>query len=868
MYHIELFPPDACRLAADPTNGSTDWRVLPPEEPPELDLEAIHEADKSVRRVTKSKWSTKLGPAPPCTLCSRCKTNTELKPPTQPLRLFGGEAKHGTMLVVTSSYAEGVNYINTKLRTAGWAGVIYVDITTRCGTGKADAKHIDACRTYLAHTIKVVRPTHILACGTAATRSLTGRTTMVHATRGAWQVAELAGRRVPIVLTCSTVDAMTNKFYEAAFEDEVNHLVNGAWDMAPELGGSAHVVESVADAEMMLKWAEGAEYLVFDCETHGIQFQPDFRIASIAFARPDLDDAFVVFEGLRNPAVVWHVRKLLKRHKLAGHNVNYDVRSVWCAWGDDVSQNVVHDSRLLYKAFNAGYPADLDEAAATVGLGQHKAEAEEALQDAIEDVRDDYEEEHGHRDVDRVKAYAYARLPSPIMERYVARDVIATARVIDHYLPKVKAHHYLGKTYDVLQMPACRKFFRMEQRGMLIDRPQLAIVDTFLTERVEELTAKIVQYGIDPDKPDSIRAFFEREGINAKRLTPKGDKLSTDRRALAAISSQHAAIAEIIDYRKISKLLSANVKTITRYIGSDGRVHPTFLQESAATSRSSCKDPAAHSTPGRTVEGKKFKSCFIAPAGYQIVVLDYKALEVWVAAFESQDRAMMDVLLSGADFHLETAKKIAPLAWGMTAAEVEAEVAADKAAKRPAKKRDTAKTTGLATMYGIGPEALGEQVGTTKAEAAKLINAFHAIYPRYRQWVLEQEAFCLANGYVEIGFDREPSRFRPLWQVGYPDFKRRGSAYRQAGNTPIQGQGNNFCLHSGTLINEWLRANDVDAWLMMEVHDSLVLECRTDLVPDVVKKASEIMTSFKMPLRVSVEVGPSWGEAADYNLPS
>lgn len=285
------------------------------------------------------------------------------------------------------------------------------------------------------------------------------------------------------------------------------------------------------------------------------------------------------------------------------------------------------------------------------------------------------------------------------------------------------------------------------------------------------------------------------------------------------------------------------------------------------------KDPAAHSVPGRTEEGKAFKSCFIAPPGYVIAVFDYSTLEVFGAAFASNDAAMLDVLEpEDADFHLATAKKIAPLAWGITAEEVQRRFDAAKAAGKKCKERDQAKMVGLATMYGIGDEALAENIGSTKQEAGGLIRAFRTIYPDYRQWVLEAEEFVRKNGYTQAYWCGRKSRMRWLYDAGYPDPKRRSHALRAGSNHPIQSECSDYCLASGVVIEDRLEAefDDPETGIIMEVHDSIVMQIREDLLVPVARMVKEVMTSWPagpFPLRVSAEVGPSWGEAVEWFFP-
>jgi len=894
MRTVEMFPEGSHRLACDPRVTRPTSPVIKKEEAPGLDLELLGGFVDGAPKKSRKKVVLADHTVPPCTLCARAKTNTKWEQPRRPLRDPHGDPAKGVMLVVLNAFSDGVRYATEVIRAAGWEGQIYFDLPVRCGDGrkKIEAKQVDACRTYLAYNMLVIKPTHILTCGTTASRAVLGKTVMVHQTRGAWQLAEFRGKKVGVVATCSTIDASTNRFYAKAFKDEVTKLVTTNWQALEFPRGVASVVENQHDLPAFKARLRGAPFVAFDTETYGIQFRKDFRILSIAFSKPGSDEVFVFREALDNPLCLAAVKQALSSKMLWGANVQYDVRSVWCAWGLDISANLEVDVRLLYKSFWAGFASDLEEMANTVGFGQHKAEAAAALKAAKEELKEEWEDwDDAPRD--RIMAYAYAKLPPEIHERYVARDAYTTRCVGDHLVPLAKGHEFIWQHFDEVIMPACRKLLRIERRGMLFDRIKAKSVRMMVEERLAHYTIKLLNEGIDPDKADTIRAYFDREGIKINRLT-KGakqeaeergyvldtDKRSTDKRALlqaklvvAAVKPQLEVISDCLEHRKVSKLHSANLKTIDRYIGDDGRCHPNFLLSTAGSGRATVKDPAAHSVPGRTEEGKAFKSCFIAPPGYVIAVFDYSTLEVFGAAFASNDAAMLDVLEpEDADFHLATAKKIAPLAWGITAEEVQRRFDAAKAAGKKCKERDQAKMVGLATMYGIGDEALAENIGSTKQEAGGLIRAFRTIYPDYRQWVLEAEEFVRRNGYTQAYWCGRKSRMRWLYDAGYPDPKRRSHALRAGSNHPIQSECSDYCLASGVVIEDRLEAefDDPETGIIMEVHDSIVMQIREDLLVPVARMVKEVMTSWPagpFPLRVSAEVGPSWGEATEWFFP-
>lgn len=281
----------------------------------------------------------------------------------------------------------------------------------------------------------------------------------------------------------------------------------------------------------------------------------------------------------------------------------------------------------------------------------------------------------------------------------------------------------------------------------------------------------------------------------------------------------------------------------------------------------SATSPNPQQVPKHGENSTLIKSLFCAPFGWTLIAFDYKTLEVFVAAIISGDEAMMAACTS-ADFHLETAKKMAPFAWKCTPEQVEAEYkAGDK------RKRSAAKGITFSILYGAGAYALADTLKCTVEQADELIKAYFTAYPKFAAWVKAIHNFAREFGYVEVPWAMQPARIRPLWHVGYEGFEekhRMRQALRQAQNTPVQGCAAQFAIVAAMDIEEQFRKQKMLAKVSALVHDSIIVEAHKSIVHDVIVMMYHAMTGIDTgsPLRLQVdaEVGETWGSMEKIDL--
>jgi DNA polymerase-1 len=321
----------------------------------------------------------------------------------------------------------------------------------------------------------------------------------------------------------------------------------------------------------------------------------------------------------------------------------------------------------------------------------------------------------------------------------------------------------------------------------------------------------------------------------------------------------------ILDHRRLAKLMQAYVMTLPSHIRQDRRVHPSILLDGARSGRLSMHDPSMHQIPSRGGEAATLvKSCFVAEDGYTLVQGDYKTLEIYIAALLSKDETMLNTLYSGLDYHLETTKRISQRAWGLTPEQIAAEFEAGDE-----EHRNVGKKLNFSVLYGQGPRAVAEEVGCSEEVAKVLLDSLFAAYPQLKQWILECKAEARGTGYTYTYWDGQVARRRPVLDAGFKDSDRRGHAERAAFNSRIQGTASDFCLMSVVVLNQFFAANKWPARVVLTVHDSIIVECRQDIVKEVAAKMNEVMSGWPsgdLRLKIDFKYGPVWGDVQKLKL--
>ena len=300
----------------------------------------------------------------------------------------------------------------------------------------------------------------------------------------------------------------------------------------------------------------------------------------------------------------------------------------------------------------------------------------------------------------------------------------------------------------------------------------------------------------------------------------------------------------ILEYRSFAKLKSTYVDALPELVARDGRIHTDFNQAVAATGRLSSSNPNLQNIPIRTARGREIRKAFIAPDGWSLLAADYSQIELRILAHMSEDEALLDAFTRGQDIHQRTAAEIFDVA-----AE---EVTADQ--------RRAGKTINFGVIYGMGSRRLARSLDISEDKAQRYIDSYFERYSGVRDYfagVLEE---ARRSGYASTLFDRR----RPMSELVSPKPNIRALGERLAINTPIQGTAADVIKMAMVRIQQRLDDGELDARMLLQVHDELVFEVRDEhleaLRAMVVEEMSGVV-DLKVPLVVDVGVGKSWYDA-------
>lgn len=829
-----------------------------------------------------------LEPEAPDPHCDRCKMHENAVRVCMPPVKVATAAPGRPLLVVLSSPSLAAaragfplvgatgNYLTKRIQEH-WKGPVVIDHGMKCPVGRrrVHTSYPAKCAPYLAKTFQGANPERVLTFGNLAAKTLLGRTVHTHANRRSYTWAG----GIPVFMLPDPLPAIQNRFIRKRFEADVAWAMTASPPKAP-LGAPVWVADSSDDTLFELfEWAGDAPWLAFDVETYGEMFTSEFTVLSVALAKPGSDEVWVWGEGALTPNSPAReaLRELLSGPiPKRGQNVKYDMQAIWLEMGVEVGP-IDGDTRLWYSQLNTDGNKALDAMAELIGMGGHKEEAyDTAVAAEKKRLKAEWKAANPGLNVRMFNAgaYAYAALPREQMLRYVARDALATAKLAEHFEPVIDSAYggALRATWGRTLEPLNRTAVKLERNGVAINQRAAAALQTFLGLQIDQLEQKFRPYGVNPDSPDQLAdLLFNDLDLPVVLWTETGNP-STAKAALTKLEGYHPLVADVLEYRRLARLKGTYVDSLPRFIRDDGRIHPSYLLDGTGTGRLSCRDPNLQNQPKRGgVEAKRVRDLFVAPDDRILIQFDYKTLEVRVAAILSGDEQMKRLLALGTDFHLETAKLIAPVAWGMTAADVEAAHAAGNTVYR-----SIAKTINFGTLYGQSAYMLAAQIGCAVEEAEAAQRAILGQFVRLKEWIGECTAYTEKHGDAWTMWDGQRARRRLLLPAGYAGSskswkKQRGNAIRSSFNTPIQGTASDYMLMSLVAIQDWLEQSGIPAQQVLTVHDSVLLECddHQTVIDDVLGNVQRLMESWPsagVRLGVDAEIGKEWGSMKGVKL--
>lgn len=404
----------------------------------------------------------------------------------------------------------------------------------------------------------------------------------------------------------------------------------------------------------------------------------------------------------------------------------------------------------------------------------------------------------------------------------------------------------LGHIYRDIELPLAPLLFRMEEAGIRVDTGVLADLSRHLGEELERLTGKICQlagHEFNINSPKQVAECFEALNIVSGRKTSTG-RVSTSKAVLEELALTHEMPRLIIEYRELEKLKSVYTDALPHQVAADGRIHGQLNQTVAATGRLSSSDPNLQNIPIRTELGRRIRRAFIAEPGNKLVSADYSQLELRLLAHITRDEVMLDAFQKGEDIHSRTARLVFN-------AKTDEEL---KDARR------FAKIVNFAIAYAIEPWGLSQRVGISRQEARKVIDDYYATYKGVRRYMDEIPVQARENGYVRSLY----GRIRPLAGINDRNANIRRAAEREGINMPIQGTASDIVKIAMLHAEDAFRREGLDAKLLMQIHDELLVECPADQAEKVtatLKREMESAVTLDVPLIAETGIGDNWMDA-------
>lgn len=394
-----------------------------------------------------------------------------------------------------------------------------------------------------------------------------------------------------------------------------------------------------------------------------------------------------------------------------------------------------------------------------------------------------------------------------------------------------------------IEIPLATVLVAMEREGVKLDIDGIKAFGEKITEKAEKISREIYEYAgyeFNIGSPKQLGSvLFEKLKLSSAKKTKTG--YSTNAEVLESLMDKHPIIPLITEYRALTKLRNTYVTGLLKVVGEDGRVHSTFKQTETRTGRISSAEPNIQNIPVRTPLGREMRRFFTAKDGYLLVDADYSQIELRVLAHISGDEIMKKAFLDGVDIHTVTASQVfnQPIEW----------VTPDL--------RSKAKAVNFGIVYGIGAFSLSKDIGVSMTKASEYIRAYLSKYSGIAHYMDKTVAKARHDGYVETMFGRR----RYIKELAAKNKNLQSFGERVAKNTPIQGTAADIIKIAMIRVYNKLRESKLDAKLILQVHDELIVEAKEDCADKaaaLLKEEMENAVKLTVPMTVDVNIGKTW----------
>jgi DNA polymerase-1 len=430
---------------------------------------------------------------------------------------------------------------------------------------------------------------------------------------------------------------------------------------------------------------------------------------------------------------------------------------------------------------------------------------------------------------------------------YAAEDADITLRLWHELKPTLEAER-LTSVYENLDRPLIPVIGRMEMAGITVDRNILRDMSNQFATELLSLEKEIQDEAGSPfniSSPKQVgQILFDQMGLQGGKKTKTGD-WSTNVSILEDLATANPIVQKILDYRGLAKLKSTYTDALqTQIIERTGRVHTSFSLAGTSTGRLASSDPNLQNIPIRTEAGRKIRTAFIAPKGKTIVAIDYSQVELRLVAAMADIPRLKKAFIDGHDIHAITASEV----FGVPLDQMDGET------------RRKAKAINFGIIYGISGFGLAKQLNIEPGEAGQYIKLYFKRFPELSNFMEETKAIAHDMGYVETLYNRR------AWIRGIHDKNHaiKSGAERAAINAPVQGTAADIMKHAMIKIDNAIQNGEIDAKMLLQVHDELIFEIddeKVDLESAKIKDIMENILDIDVPLIVEAGAAKNWAQA-------
>lgn len=590
------------------------------------------------------------------------------------------------------------------------------------------------------------------------------------------------------------------------------------------------------DFNLWLEKLKASTLFAFDTETTSLKYM-EAEIVGVSFATEEACAAYVPLahdyieapEQLDRTWVLDQLKPILENHaiKKVGQNLKYD-KNVLCNHGIDLC-GIEHDTMIESYVLNSTANRHDMDTLAQVYLDRETIHFEDIAGKGAKQLR-------------------FNQIPLDIAAPYAAEDADITLSLHHALYPKLHAQPRLLEVYQDIDLPLVPLLSKIERTGAVVDAHLLGQQSQDLAQRIVELEREAYDLAgeeFNLSSPKQLQViFFEKLGLPVIKKTPKGQP-STAEPILQELAQEYPLPKIILEHRSLAKLKSTYTDKLPQLINpSTGRIHTSYHQAVTATGRLSSSDPNLQNIPIRSEEGRRIRQAFIAPKGYRLIAADYSQIELRIMAHLSQDQGLLTAFSKGEDVHKATAAEVFDV-------HVD-EVTSDQ--------RRKAKAINFGLIYGMSAFGLAKQIKVSRHEAQQYIERYFERYPGVLSYMDRIRAQAHDDGFVETVFGR---------RLYLPEINARNKMLQQAAertaiNAPMQGTAADIIKKAMLAVDQALSNSDLDAHMIMQVHDELVVEVAEHQVDDVKALLIDKMMAaadLDVPLLVEAEIGNNWDEA-------